>query len=109
MEGETVMDISKLSEKELIKLRGEIDKAISGLAKKKLDSARKAAEAAAKKHGYSLKDLVGGTKPVRKKAVTAPRYRNPANEAETWSGRGRQPGWFKEAVAAGADPSSMEI
>ena len=35
------------------------------------------------------------------------RYRNPANPAETWSGRGEQPGWFKLALARGRRPESL--
>jgi DNA-binding protein H-NS len=31
-----------------------------------------------------------------------PTYRNPRNSAETWTGRGRQPKWVREALAAGA-------
>ena len=28
-----------------------------------------------------------------------PVYRNPSNSAETWTGRGRQPKWVREALA----------
>ena len=37
----------------------------------------------------------------------SPRYRNPANPAETWSGRGEQPGWFKQALASGRRPENL--
>lgn len=30
------------------------------------------------------------------------RFRNPENEAQTWSGAGPQPKWLREAIAAGA-------
>lgn len=30
-----------------------------------------------------------------------PKYRNPANPAETWSGRGKQPRWIAVALKAG--------
>ena len=32
------------------------------------------------------------------KGVVAPKYRNPSNASETWSGRGRQPAWFAKAL-----------
>jgi hypothetical protein len=35
------------------------------------------------------------------------RYRNPANSAETWSGRGKQPGWFKLALTRGQQPEDL--
>ena len=38
-----------------------------------------------------------------------PRYRNPANAAETWSGQGRPPAWVRRALAAGASLDVFEI
>lgn len=32
------------------------------------------------------------------KAAAAPKYRNPDNAAQTWSGRGKRPLWFNEAL-----------
>lgn len=32
------------------------------------------------------------------KAAVAPKYRNPENPAQTWSGRGKRPLWFSEAL-----------
>ena len=107
-------DISKLTEKELLKLRTSVEKALSKIERSKKAEAKKAAEAAARKLGFSLSDLIdaGKDKPKKAKRVKAPakpRYRNPANSEQTWSGRGRQPVWFKEAIAAGTDPAKMEI
>jgi DNA-binding protein H-NS len=36
-----------------------------------------------------------------RRSSVAPKYRNPENAAETWSGRGAQPKWLKELVARG--------
>ncbi len=36
-----------------------------------------------------------------------PRYRNPENACETWSGRGRPPAWFDRAIHAGRSPERM--
>lgn len=38
-----------------------------------------------------------------------PKYRNPDNRLETWSGRGRQPVWFRERIEAGQSAESMLI
>ena len=103
------MNLQDLSEKELIKLRGDVEKALLSLEKRKREDARKAAEDAAKKHGFSLTELVDGTKSGAKKAAAPAKYRNPANPTQTWSGRGRQPGWYKEAVEGGTDPATLEI
>lgn len=102
-------DLTKMSEKDLAKLSGDIEKELKSREKNKRDSARKAAEQAAKKHGFSLNDLLGASKGGARKAAAPAKYRNPADPKQTWSGRGRQPVWYKDAVAAGTDPKSLEI
>ena len=44
-----------------------------------------------------------GRKPV------AARYRNRDNPAQTWSGRGREPKWLAEKIAAGASREEFAI
>ncbi|MDD3608455.1 MAG: H-NS histone family protein [Halothiobacillaceae bacterium] len=36
-------------------------------------------------------------------------FRNPDNPQQVWSGRGRRPVWFIEAVARGVDPEAMRM
>ncbi len=38
-----------------------------------------------------------------------PAYRNPRNSAETWTGRGRQPKWLREALARGMRLADLAI
>lgn len=102
------MDLNKLSLKELKALRKEVSAAISAFDSRKRVEAKKALEAVAKEHGMSLTDIIGGGK-KGKKARAPAKYRNPANATDTWSGRGRQPGWYKAAVAKGKKPESLEI
>ena len=115
-------NLKTMSRKELEKLRADVDKALEQVSSRELDAARKAAEKAAAAHGFSLAQLTGAEAPAPKKRgrkpgpkagkpkkVGAPRYKNPADASQTWTGKGRQPVWFKDAVAAGADPASMAI
>ena len=110
-----VPNISALSEKDLLKLQKSVEKALARIQKSKKTEARKAAEAAARKLGFSLKELVGNTpkntseKPKPKKPAAKPKYRNPTDSAQTWSGKGRPPVWYKDAMAAGTDPKTLEI
>lgn len=40
-----------------------------------------------------------GGKPAKEaRAPVAPKYRNPDNAAQTWSGRGKRPTWFVDAL-----------
>jgi DNA-binding protein H-NS len=40
----------------------------------------------------------GGKSAKGSKAAVAPKYRNPDNASQTWSGRGKRPLWFVEAL-----------
>ena len=39
--------------------------------------------------------------------TNAPRYQNPKNAAQTWSGKGKQPNWVDEALARGSTLESL--
>lgn len=45
--------------------------------------------------------IARGGRVVGERAVVAPKYRNPENSDETWSGRGRQPRWLVAALKKG--------
>lgn len=101
-------DLTKLSLDELNSLRKDVDRAIADFQKRKRSEAMKEIQAVAKKHGLSVEDIVGGKAKGRKSKSPA-KYRNPEDASQEWSGRGRQPVWFKDAVAAGNSPESMEL
>jgi DNA-binding protein H-NS len=42
-------------------------------------------------------------------ALIAAKYRNPGNEEQTWSGRGKRPRWFNEALKAGTKETDMLV
>ncbi|MEX5728252.1 DNA-binding protein H-NS [Rhodovulum iodosum] len=100
------VDLDSMSLKELEKLRKNIDKAIARLEVRRKDDARKAAEEAARQFGFSLDELTDGKKP---KKTSPPKYRNPEDPKQTWTGRGRQPRWIKDAIEAGRPMSDFEI
>jgi len=102
------IDLSKLSDKALAKLQDDIGLEFKSREKSKREQARKDAEAAARKHGFSLSELVDGKKAAKRPPVPA-KYRNPADASQTWSGRGRQPEWYKAAISSGTDPKKLEI
>ncbi|MGJ8621127.1 MAG: H-NS family nucleoid-associated regulatory protein [Yoonia sp.] len=105
-----------MSRKELEKLKANVEKALSKLAEKEKKAALAAAEKAAAAHGFSLADIAGDVteKAPRKqkaapKAAAPARYRNPDDASQTWTGKGRQPNWFKSAIAKGTKPEDLEI
>jgi len=115
------VSLKGMSRRELEKLRANIDKALERLAATEKKEALAAAEKAARSFGYSLSDLTGDKKvvaavqaPAKKKnndgrAKVAPKFRNPDNPDETWSGRGRPPGWMAAHLAAGGRKDDLAI
>ncbi len=103
------IDLEKMSREELTDLRARVDAALETLADRERDAARKAAEEAAGKYGFSLAELgivPGGKGGGRRKTraagpVNPPKYRHPTDPKKTWSGRGRKPDWIKDAEQEG--------
>ena len=109
------MDLEKMSPKELTALKADIEKALVAAEERTKREALEAAKKAAAEFGYSLDELSDaiGTGKSRKggarKSKTAPKYRNPANPDQTWSGMGRKPQWIHDAIANGVDLMELEI
>jgi DNA-binding protein H-NS len=104
------MDLSKLSLAELKDLSARIAEEEKKRAKEEIEAARNEIYAIAHRLGMPLKDLIGNGSVVRKPTgKVAVQYRNPANAAQEWSGRGRQPKWVKELIASGADLQTAKV
>ncbi|RBI84084.1 hypothetical protein DRV85_13840 [Rhodosalinus halophilus] len=99
-------DLENMSRDELLQLKADIDRALESLETRRKAEALKAAEDAARKYGFSLQELkeVGG-----KRTKGVPRYRNPKNPSQTWTGKGRKPKWVLEALDEGIPMEKMEI
>lgn len=102
------LDMNSLSLKELKDLQSQVAKAISGYEDRKKREALAELEEKAKAMGFSLAELTGVTA-TRKRSPSVAKYANPANAADTWSGRGRKPRWFSEALAKGKKPEDLAI
>jgi DNA-binding protein H-NS len=102
------VNLNALSLKELKDLQSQVGKAIATFEERKKKAAIAELEEKAREMGYSWAELTGA--PVsRKRATAAAKYANPANAADTWSGRGRKPRWFTAAIAAGKAPDDLAI
>lgn len=109
-------DIENFSSKELAVLIKQANKRRTELNKRKSPTeVRRKLEAAAKAQGYTIAELFGSGKIAsskingpskssragRKLGKVAPKYRNPGNKAETWSGRGLPPRWMSLLLKKG--------
>lgn len=110
------IDTKSMTRKELEKLKSDVEKALVKIGDKEKKAALAAAKKAAAAHGFSLDEITGapapakvGRKKARAKKPSAPKYCNPDDKSQTWTGKGRQPQWFKEAIAAGTSPDALEV
>jgi DNA-binding protein H-NS len=114
------INLESLSPRELDALINRAKKRKTTLSKRKpIAAVRKKVRALAESEGYSIAELFGtGTAAAgttraagagkakkaaagRKLGKVAPKYRNPANPKETWTGRGKQPRWLAAETAKG--------
>jgi DNA-binding protein H-NS len=101
-------NLEALSLGELKKMQKDVAKAISTFGDRQKAEARAKVEAVARDLGYSLAELVG-TETKSSRAPAVAKYRHPENPALTWSGRGRKPQWFVDALASGKSADDMAI
>jgi DNA-binding protein H-NS len=105
----TDVDLNSMSLAELKQLQRDVAKAVNGYEARKKSEARSALEAKAQELGFSLSELTGAKKTRKSSGSTGPKYRHPENPEITWSGRGRQPAWFKQTLEAGKSPETMAV
>ena len=93
------MNIDSMTLPELKKLQKDLQRAIDSYAARQKAAAMAELEARAKELGFSLAELTGAASAKGKtRAPIAPKYRNPKNSSETWTGRGRKPRWVTVAL-----------
>jgi len=111
-------ELKTLSRKELEKLLADVKKALASARARDQRDAKKAATKAAAKFGFSLNDIAETAAPLPKKTKTKakavkkqskPVFFNPEDKTQTWTGKGRQPIWYREQIATGTAPDDMRI
>lgn len=115
------IDLNTLSPRELEALITQARKRKTTLQKRKpAATVRRKVEALLKTEGYTVAELfgtgstAGSSAPRARKAAgtgksaagrklgkVPPKYRNPANKEETWTGRGKHPRWLAAELANG--------
>jgi len=101
-------NLDALSLPELKALRTKIDRAIATYEERKKKEALIEVEETARKLGYSLAELKAMGISKGRKSV-APKYANPDNAEETWTGRGRKPRWVVAALESGKSLEDLAL
>ena len=108
----TTIDLSAYKLSELKGLQLDIEQEIKTRQQGDLEKARKQILEIAEEAGMPVEELLALSKKKSSKGKgqkVKPQYQNPDDQAQTWSGRGRQPRWIAEGIANGKQLSDFRI
>lgn len=104
------LNLENMDRADLIAFKNKVDAAIATFDARKRQEALAAAEKAVSELGFSLKELTNfGVSSKEKRLPAAPKYKHPENPDLTWTGKGRRPAWFIEAMETGKNPEDLAI
>lgn len=106
------VDIKNLNHNQLTDLIAKAQARQSELSKERIGKVREKIQAILKAEGVSIDEVFpsrGSAKSKRAGTVVAAKYRDPSNPENTWSGRGKRPRWFNDALKAGKKEKDLLI
>lgn len=105
----TAHDLSGMSLAQLKELQENVAIAIFENEQRLKKEARYALEKKARELGFDLDELIQGPKNSRKGRKVIPKYMDPENPSNTWSGRGRKPKWIQSYLSMGKNIEDFKI
>lgn len=105
------LTIEKLGLPQLLEVRDEIEALIEKRKGELKEATRQAVLDQVASAGFKMEDLFGpsdATKNDRRRRSPEPKYRNPKNSSETWSGRGRMPRWMTALIGNAKDVAAAK-
>ena len=102
------MELQAKSFTELQELLRAVDAEISRRETEEKANAKKQILELAKSYGLSLDDVLSKATAAARKPVEA-KYKNPNDESQTWTGRGRKPVWVQALLDEGFSLADLAI
>ena len=103
------IDLKSLNHKQLDELIQKAEQRKREVAKESVAKVRQKIQAILKTEGFDLEDVFGGNRRGKSRDSAAAKYRNPADASQTWSGRGKRPGWFHAALKSGKKEQDLLV
>lgn len=105
------LDLNVLSLRELKDLQIKVNRAVATYEDRRKKEALAEIEDKARALGFSLGELLAAQpqRQVRSRSAGVAKFVNPDNADETWTGRGRKPKWFTDALADGKSPDDLAL
>ncbi len=106
-------DLSRMSIEQLQQLIIDAEEMIRKIQREKKSEVMRQMRQLASTIGVSIEVVPESRGPGRRRSgprtKTPPKFHNPANTSQTWTGRGPKPKWFKDAIASGKSPDDLLI
>jgi DNA-binding protein H-NS len=102
------LNLEKMSTAELRALATELDQEMQKRKKTEVKETAARIKALAAEIGLPVDEILHYGKKT-KLPKGEPRYRNPGNPKQTWTGKGRQPAWIKSLLAQGKTLDELEM
>ena len=103
------INLASLSLEDLKKLVGDAEKEMQRKRKAEVRNVRQQMEKLASGIDMTPAEVLAFDKRKASKTVGEPKYCNPDNPEQTWTGRGKRPQWFIDAEKKGISREDMEI
>ncbi len=85
------VNVNRMTVKELLDLEAKLKKAIALARERERAKVKREITALAEKRGFTVRELLDGRS---ERKLVAPKYANPDDPSQTWTGRGRRPSWL---------------
>ena len=105
------MELNHLSLNELQILRARVDQEMEKRRAQVKKEGLEKIKSIAAEYELSTEELklISGLKNTTKRGTVAPKYRDPNNRENTWTGRGRQPKWVEAFLNGGGRLEQITI
>lgn len=104
------IDLKSLNHNQLADLIVRAQARQEELVKDKAAKLREKINAMVKAEGFGIDEVLGRNGGRGKsRGKVKPKFRNPADPMQTWSGRGKRPRWFHAALASGKKEKDLLI
>ncbi|MEO5625284.1 MAG: H-NS histone family protein [Dokdonella sp.] len=104
------IDLNSMDDNQLSELIARAAARQEELVKERASKLREKINALVKAEGFGLHEVLerAGTRGKARRKVK-PKFHNPADVSQTWSGRGKRPNWFRAALSAGNKEKDLLI
>ncbi len=103
------INVDKMSLRDINELEAKLQKAKAQAREKAKADVKDKIDRILTGSGFTIAELYGFGGRKGKGRSVAPKFKNPDNSSETWSGRGRKPNWLVAKLSKGAKMSDFAI